>query len=472
MNLEIAGLCFTSEAGAASSHDVWLVVLSYVIAALGSFTSLDMAERLRHASGHAARIWHFGAAVVLGGSIWAMHFVGMLAYSTEVELAYEPGLTLASLAIAVGFVWLGLYLVRGRQPEFRRLAVAGTILGLGVAAMHYAGMAAIRLSGSVAYTPVLWTVSILIAIAAATAALWLALNVWAAWQRAIAALVMALAICGMHYTGIASTVIRLDALDLKAHGLSNGPLAVAVGAGTLALLFIALISSVADRRLSSALAREAETLRAKNAELQAVQMQLEATQREIIRRLCSAGEFRDDITGQHVARMGMLAHRLALAAGCDRAYADRLREAAPLHDIGKIGIPDGVLHKPGKLDPDEWAVMQTHAEIGAQILGGSNLPLLDLAAEIAATHHEKWDGTGYPRGLKGEEIPLSGRIVALADVFDALLSPRPYKEPWPMSRVVALIREQSGRHFDPHLVEIFLAELDSMITVRGALESV
>jgi len=194
--------------------------------------------------------------------------------------------------------------------------------------------------------------------------------------------------------------------------------------------------------------------------------ELERTRSEIIHRLCNAGEFRDEDTGRHVARIGRLSSRLAELAGADREFVKRLAAAAPLHDIGKIGIPDRVLLKPGKLDPDEWAIMKTHCALGAQILADSGMPLLDLASEIALSHHEKWDGTGYPNGLSGDRIPLSGRLVAVCDVFDALLSHRPYKEPWPMDKALVYIAGVAGSHLDPDLTRLFLDNKAEMVAIR------
>jgi putative two-component system response regulator len=194
--------------------------------------------------------------------------------------------------------------------------------------------------------------------------------------------------------------------------------------------------------------------------------EVEDTRREVIRRLAGAGEFRDNETGQHVVRMSHFAHHLALAAGLDEAEAAMLRDAAPLHDIGKIGIPDAILLKPGRLTPEEWVIMQRHAAIGGEILANSGFDLLDLARIIAVTHHEKWDGSGYPAGLRGEEIPYPGRIVAIADVFDALTSERPYKPSWPVERAVALITEEAGRHFDPALAQLFVRELPAILEIK------
>jgi CHASE2 domain-containing sensor protein len=184
--------------------------------------------------------------------------------------------------------------------------------------------------------------------------------------------------------------------------------------------------------------------------------ELHETQLEVVHRLARAAEWRDEDTGAHVDRIGQLSERLALAAGLSTIEAETLRHAAVLHDVGKIGVPDRVLLKPGKLDAEEWAIMRTHAEIGASMLSGSPSPLVQLGEEIARTHHERWDGSGYPAGLRGEEIPLVGRIVAICDVFDALRSRRPYKQSWTLDATLAEITAQRGRHFDPRLVDLFV----------------
>ncbi|MBY6265734.1 HD domain-containing protein [Azospirillum sp. 412522] len=470
MSIELAGLCFTSASGLPFSHDHWLVALSYAVAAFASYAALDMAERMHRTSGVARMMWQGCAAAALGGGIWAMHFIGMLALTIDTPIAYAPGKTLLSLVTSVAFVAAGFRIIQRRRSP-AAIAAAGIIVGLGVAAMHYLGMAAMVLPARIAYDPLLWGLSVAIAAAAATAGLWLATRIHRLRERALAALVMAVAVCGMHYTGMAALVVQVDPTLMAAdgglgEGVSSGPLAAVVAVATFGLLLLALVSATADRRISAAAAREAAALRVANLELEAARLQLEATQREIIRRLCSAGEFRDNETGQHVARMAQIAHQLALAAGCAPGFAAQLLEAAPLHDIGKIAVPDHVLLKAGRLDAQEWTIMRQHASIGQRLLAGSGLPLLDLAAEVAGTHHEKWDGTGYPAGLCGTGIPLSGRIVAIADVFDALLSSRPYKDAWPLDAVVAHMREQAGRHFDPDLVAVFLGRLDTMLAIR------
>lgn len=194
--------------------------------------------------------------------------------------------------------------------------------------------------------------------------------------------------------------------------------------------------------------------------------ELVQTRLAVVQRLGRAAEYKDNETGLHVIRMSHFSRLIALEAGMGDAWADTLLNAAPMHDVGKIGIPDAILQKPGKLDAAEWAVMQSHAEIGAEIIGTDGSELLNMAREVALSHHEKWDGSGYPRGLQGEAIPIAARIVALADVFDALTSERPYKKAWSVDDAIALIRDQSGHHFDPRLVDAFLRCLPAILEVR------
>lgn len=180
---------------------------------------------------------------------------------------------------------------------------------------------------------------------------------------------------------------------------------------------------------------------------------------EILERLARAAEYRDDYTRRHTERVGIRAALLARALGLPEDAVRLIRRAAPLHDVGKIGVPDRILLKPGPLTPEEVELMRTHTIIGAQILSGSRFPLLQLAEEIALSHHEHWNGTGYPHGLEGGEIPLSARIVAVVDFFDALAHDRPYRRRWPTEDVTAEILHQSGQHFDPHVAEVFLSLL-------------
>jgi CHASE2 domain-containing sensor protein len=196
--------------------------------------------------------------------------------------------------------------------------------------------------------------------------------------------------------------------------------------------------------------------------------ELRETQLEVVLRLGQAAEWRDQETAAHISRMSKLSARLAEAAGMSEQEVEMLLHASAMHDVGKIGIPDRVLLKPGPLDPEEWEVMKTHTTIGANILSGSRSPLLRMAERVALTHHEKWDGTGYPYGLAGERIPLEGRVCAICDVFDALTSPRPYKEAWPAEAAVEEIRAQSGQHFDPRLVALFLEFADELVGEHSA----
>ncbi len=193
---------------------------------------------------------------------------------------------------------------------------------------------------------------------------------------------------------------------------------------------------------------------------------LHDTRLQVVQRLGRAAEYRDEETGNHILRMSYICERLARAIGWDDERCDLILNASPMHDIGKIGIPDAVLQKPGRFDPEERAIIETHAAIGAELLEGDDSELMTMARDIARTHHEKWDGSGYPSGLSGDAIPIAGRIAALADVFDALTSERPYKTAWTVEAAVDLIRENSGTHFDPALVEVFLRELPHIIVIR------
>jgi putative two-component system response regulator len=194
--------------------------------------------------------------------------------------------------------------------------------------------------------------------------------------------------------------------------------------------------------------------------------ELRASRLEIVQRLGLAAEYKDNETGLHVIRMSHFARILGLAAGMTEAEADDLLHAAPMHDVGKIGIPDRVLLKPGPLDPDEWKIMQGHAHIGAEIIGQHDHGVLALARNIALTHHEKWDGSGYPNGLAGKDIPLEGRICAIADVFDALTSVRPYKKAWTEAEALDFLVKQKGKHFDPELVDLFLEQMPAIRAIR------
>jgi len=193
------------------------------------------------------------------------------------------------------------------------------------------------------------------------------------------------------------------------------------------------------------------------------------SQLEMVYLLAGAAETRSRETANHVRRVGLISELIARHAGMDEHHASMLRFSAPLHDIGKIGIPDAILNKPGTHTPDETVVMRTHAELGAQMLSNSKRPLMQVAAKIAREHHENWDGTGYPNALKGEEIGLAGRIVALADVYDALGSNRCYKSAWSVDEVQSFIRAQSGRKFDPALIDVLFSVWDEAEAIRRQL---
>ena len=189
-------------------------------------------------------------------------------------------------------------------------------------------------------------------------------------------------------------------------------------------------------------------------------------------RLALAAEFRDDDTGQHIVRMGFLAEALSLAAGSDPGYAAMLRKAAPMHDVGKIGIPDAVLKKPGRFNAEERQVMNQHPMLGAAILGQSRIPLFQLAAEVELSHHERWDGSGYPAARRGLEIPLSGRIVAIVDFFDALTMDRCYRPAFCDDEALEMLSAERGRAFDPDLVDLFLSEAHKMIALRNRINQI
>ena len=215
-----------------------------------------------------------------------------------------------------------------------------------------------------------------------------------------------------------------------------------------------------------------ETVRARTAELWDAIRKLEVAEKDVrtsrsdtIERLAIAAEFRDEETGRHVARMSRYCELLARAADVDPELCDSIREASSLHDVGKIGIPDSILLKPTSLTPEERRIMQQHASIGNQILAGSDSPLIGLAASIALSHHEKYDGTGYPNGTAGDEIPLPARIAAIADVFDALTTNRVYRRAFPVGVAAEMMKAESGSHFDPELLDVFWSVMPDVLEV-------
>ena len=222
--------------------------------------------------------------------------------------------------------------------------------------------------------------------------------------------------------------------------------------------------------------------------------ELVRSRQEAIHCLARAGEYRDDDTGHHVTRVGRYSALIARQLGFPEKAVELIEQAAQLHDVGKIGIPDAILHKPGKLDPSELEIikdhcgigrriinplsheesirLKTHTSVGMQIMGSTNSPVLKLAAVIAASHHEKWDGSGYPKGLAGKAIPIEGRIVAVADVFDALSSARPYKEAFPFEKCIKILTEGRGSHFDPRVLDAFMDRVDDVRAIQNEYKDV
>ena len=262
-------------------------------------------------------------------------------------------------------------------------------------------------------------------------------------------------------------VIFLTALD-EAHSEATGFEAGAVDYITKPISPPTMLARVRTHLRLRAHERHLEDLvRKRTHALEERTRELAETRLEVIRRLGRAAEYKDDATGLHVIRMSHYARLLALSYGFSDDRAELLFHAAPMHDIGKIGVPDSILQKPCALTADEWVIMRQHPAIGAGIIGKQQNELLEAARVVALTHHEKWDGSGYPRGRKGEDIPIEGRIVCVADVFDALTSKRPYKEAWSISQAVELLRSNNGLHFDPDLVPRFLELMPEIERVRA-----
>jgi hypothetical protein len=248
------------------------------------------------------------------------------------------------------------------------------------------------------------------------------------------------------------------------------PALVAVGAilvdttvstvvGVVVLVAVALTSGWLlgeDRR--KALQREVDQ---RNDDLRRALSELEIAQAETVRRLSMAVEFRDEDTGAHIERIGRFSKLLSEAIGMSPDFCARISHAAPLHDVGKVAIPDAILLKPGSLTPEERRIVETHTEEGHRLLRGSSSSILDMGATIALSHHERWDGAGYPRGVAAERIPIEGRIVAIADVFDALTSHRVYRDAFSVEEAVQMMLDEAGRHFDPVLLHAFMEVLDS-----------
>lgn len=257
-------------------------------------------------------------------------------------------------------------------------------------------------------------------------------------------------------TGMADRDIRYRALELGAADFLSKPVDLAEFRARIRNM---LALSESRRKLADRAAWLAEEVRRATADIR-------ARERETINRLMRAAEFRDNETGMHIVRIGHFSAELGRAIDLSATDCETLLAATPMHDIGKVSTPDRILLKPGKLDADEWKIMREHTVAGYEILKESDSELLRAAAEVALTHHEKFDGSGYPYALKGDAIPLFGRICAVSDVFDALTSVRPYKQAWPLERAVAEIDRISGTHFDPRLVQAFHRSLERFVEIK------
>ncbi len=259
-------------------------------------------------------------------------------------------------------------------------------------------------------------------------------------------------------SAMSDTAVALDCLQLGAFGYVVKPFQPRD--------IIVQVNAALRRRLLEIAFRDREKLLEEKVREQT--LEIRQSREEIAFRLVAASEHRDQETGQHVRRIGLYAAELARLLGWPAEQVDCIRSAAPMHDIGKIGVPDAILQKPGSLTPEEWIEMRRHTEKGAQILEGSTVPFIQMASRIAIGHHEKWDGSGYPKGVAGEQIPLEARITALVDVFDALSCRRHYKERWGEAEVEAFIRKGRGAHFDPALCDLFLANLAAFREILAA----
>jgi hypothetical protein len=239
--------------------------------------------------------------------------------------------------------------------------------------------------------------------------------------------------------------------------LLDGPIFTALGALLLASLALLAGWQLGEHR-RAAIQTELDE---RDDDLRRALSELEIAQAETVRRLSMAVEFRDEDTGAHIERIGRFSTLLARAIGMPSEFCRRIAHAAPLHDVGKVAIPDAILLKPGSLTPEERAIVETHAEEGHRLLRGSSSSILDMGATIALSHHERWDGGGYPRGVAAEKIPVEGRIVAIADVFDALTSHRVYRDAFSVEQAREMMLAESGKHFDPVLLQAFMEVLDT-----------
>lgn len=265
-------------------------------------------------------------------------------------------------------------------------------------------------------------------------------------------------------------VTGLDDRDISIKALEEGAYAYIIKPFTKTELLINIMNALRRRKLEIAHRRRKEELEAviekRTRQLRRARDEIRSSREETILRLAKAAEFRDDETAQHTLRMSYYCRMLAQKAGLPQNQWELIKAASPLHDVGKIGTPDHILLKPGRLTDEEMDVIKQHPEIGYRILSGSDSDLLNMAATIALTHHEKFDGSGYPTGLFGDKIPLEGRIAAICDVFDALTSDRVYKKAMPVEKAVSIIEEGRGAHFDPDLAGKFLESLDEVLKIK------
>jgi putative two-component system response regulator len=266
-------------------------------------------------------------------------------------------------------------------------------------------------------------------------------------------------VSGVHDVGLATL-----ALELGAYGYVTKPFEP-----NQVLIAVANALRRAELEVENASYRMhlEELVDARTVDLAEARSQLRVASEEMVNALSQAIEGRDIETGYHIARMSRYTTLIARRAGCDADACEEIRLASPMHDVGKIAIADGILFKPGALTPAERTVIEQHAEVGYSILAKSEHPLLQLAATIARTHHERWDGDGYPLGLAGDGIPFAGRITAIADVFDAIVSRRVYKPAIPVDRAIEIMREGRASQFDPELLDLFLADMDEVESIRA-----
>ncbi len=267
--------------------------------------------------------------------------------------------------------------------------------------------------------------------------------------------------------------IKIEKLIAKASSSFINRVTIFIGIISLILiLFILLLSNIVSKQISLNVNIIEEKVEEGLKEIKALNKEIEDTQREVVFTMGAIGESRSKETGNHVKRVAEYSKILAQLYGLPSKEAELLKEASPMHDIGKVAIPDAILNKPGKLTKEEFEIMKKHAILGYEMLKHSKRPILKAAAIVAKEHHEKWDGSGYPFGLKGEEIHIYGRITAIADVFDALGSDRCYKKAWDLDRISELFKEQRGKHFEPKLVDLFFENIDKFLKVRDRFRDV